>query len=788
MSKAREHEAPLDQPSWEASRPTWLTTLLEESENQEESEQLDKLYSELSVKIIGRTHPPKEVLEAFFAYCARSPAENSTRAKAGLDYVAEAKKQEQGNEARLRAAMPTHMRRSGYSIRLLQRLRDLIKWPDTELDTDWTLGVPLVGPIRRSGYFQSNKVAGADYDEQELRLKIEEWKRGEAKTRERPPDWMPKHNRERLECEVEKLGRDIELKEYPPGYTAPKTYAFGVEQGKWKENKLIDGELTPIYEKLRLILDWKKTNQLSPQSEKVELYSHTVVQQLIQLATAGEVRLPQTQMKKDIAKQVGQTIKGVTTPQQVIRDHAVRNPKLAGKEIRRFVPYFVKIDFEKYFFQNLVDSPMLNNITYWVESLRSYRERYSDASQFGNIHSLWTGVRLSRLLQEIVSKILGYPCIIYIDDTIIIVYCGEHAREAETMVSQLYIMLGIRLSATKICKLDEPNDSIEILGLLYQRSHTKIVVTLPPEKVAKIETLIEEALSATANRNIAFKQVERLAGKLIYYLFASGSQLMGGLVSYVLAWSCEDYYKKHQQSHKAVELFNRVLEILLEKIREGAIKPIEFEKKKLKRALMYTDASYARNRGNIGGLIEIRNPETKEVEVRRSFSFKHQKKYFKKVFGIKDHIGLYELLAAAVGPLVLKKGAQKKGVELLQMIDNIPSIFWLVKKTMNLRNDEAREKLAFLLSLAEKLEDLITNIAYDYIKTGDNPGDWYTRDAYIEKTKICKQQAKPKVVKTILKQLEQNFYKFLSKLKKQDGTTSRCEGTSKTTAGAAEAA
>ena len=263
---------------------------------------------------------------------------------------------------------------------------------------------------------------------------------------------------------------------------------------------------------------------------------------------------------------------------------------------------------------------------------------------------------------------------------------------------------------------------------------------------------------------------------------------MGGLVSYVLAWSCEDYYKKHQQSHKAVELFNRVLEILLEKIREGAIKPIEFEKKKLKRAFMYTDASYARNRGNIGGLIEIRNPETKEVEVRRSFSFKHQKKYFKKVFGIQDHIGLYELLAAAVGPLVLKKGAQKKGVELLQMIDNIPSIFWLVKKTMNLRNDEAREKLAFLLSLAEKLEDLITNIAYDYIKTGDNPGDWYTRDAYIEKTKICKQQAKPKVVKTILKQLEQNFYKFLSKLKKQDGTTSRCEGTSKTTAGAAEAA
>ena len=105
MSKAREHEAPLDQPSWEASRPTWLTTLLEESENQEESEQLDKLYSELSVKIIGRTHPPKEVLEAFFAYCAKSPAENSTRAKAGLDYVAEAKKQEQGNEARLRAEM-----------------------------------------------------------------------------------------------------------------------------------------------------------------------------------------------------------------------------------------------------------------------------------------------------------------------------------------------------------------------------------------------------------------------------------------------------------------------------------------------------------------------------------------------------------------------------------------------------------------------------------------------------------------------------------------------------------
>ena len=122
------------------------------------------------------------------------------------------------------------------------------------------------------------------------------------------------------------------------------------------------------------------------------------------------------------------------------------------------------------------------------------------------------------------------------------------------------------------------------------------------------------------------------------------------------------------------------------------------------------------------------------------------------------------------------------------MIDNMPSIFWLVKKTMNLRNDEAREKLGFLLSLAEKLEDLITNIAYDNIKSGDSPGDWYARDAFIEKRKICKQQAKPKVTKTVLKQLEQNFYKLLSKLKKQDGATSRYESTSKATAGAAEAA
>ena len=727
-------------------------------------DQLETLFNELEHKIIGRIYPPPEVTDTFFKYCEATAKQNSKKMVEGLELIVQLRKKLENSEEELRKTMKPHMEKSGFKIRTLQALRDHISWPDLELDKDWIEGVPLVGPTRRSNYFPLNKRTPT-YSPTELAVEIEKWKRGKKKARESPPDWMTKHNRLRLEGEVEKLAKDIELREYQEGENPPRIYAFGVEQGKIEKHELLEDEWTPICEKLRLILDWKQSNKLSPQTEKVELYSHTVIQQLINTATKGELTLPATQTKKDLNKQINETIKNEKENSQALNEESFKEKR----RIRKFIPYFVKIDFEKYFFQNLVEEPKLNNITYWQESKRRYKSVYSDSSQFGNIHSLWTGVRMARLLQEIVSKILGIPCIIYIDDAIIIVYCPEHAEMAERIVCLVYKLLGIKLSKTKIEKMSEPNDGIELLGLLYQRSYKSMRIEMPERKRLKIIEMLDQTRCQLQENLLEFKQIEKVTGNLIYYLFSSASRILGALVSYILAWSTEEFYKGHIRNTKARDLLSTVINLLKESLEENEVRPVEFKLTNIQRAMLYTDASFARNRGHIGGIIEVRRNNTKPQ--RKSFNFKVKKNYFKEPFKLQDHIGLYEMLAAIIGPATLRKGFQLEDIEILQLVDNIPSLFWLVKKLIDARDDGPEIKMALSMALASELEPLKTNIAYDYIKSAKNPGDWFTRDKLIKKTYVTDKFVKPRIVKKTLNRIEQRFNTFLNKFRKQNAQT-----------------
>jgi hypothetical protein len=714
------------------------------------TEHLEKLYNSLQDKVVGRIYPPIEVIERMISYTSLSKDNFSRQAEIGYQKILEVINSAKQEEKLFTSRQKPHVRTKKQHVAIL-RLRDIINWPDTDINLDYQYGIPLVGPTRRSNYFEDS---GVDYNTTELQEKIATWRKGVTKIKSNPPSWMLDRNMIRLEDEVTKLRDTIDLRSYADvSPRTPKTYAFGVEQGKILEFIDDDSGAYPYYEKLRLILDWRPGNKLSPQTEKIELYAHTTVQQMTAMAVQGKLNLPIIQTKKDVMKEVLITTKGIRKQKDIDREAAVR--RFNTVKIRKFIPHYVKIDFKGYFWQNMVEEPMENNITYWSHKEGKYKQMYTAASQFGNIHSLWFGVRQSRLLQEIISEFLGFPVIIYIDDTIILVYCKEHAILAETLVCDIFLKLGFALSNSKIEKTSEPLDSIEILGQLYKRSRDAILIGLSHEKRRKVlQHVINCGNILQTGTMVSHKDMEKLAGNLIYLLYSTTTQYLGSLISVVLMWSCAQYYKKNKENHKSQALLMHALSEIKQVFADDRIPPIVIKKTDIKRNIMYTDASYAKSIGRIGGMIDTGNPEKN-----RSFEYVCPKLLFKTKFDLQDHIGLYELLSAVLAPAMIRKGVQANDKEMLHMIDNIPSMFWLVKRLIKLSRENMVERLSLSLALAEMLDGARGNVAYDYINTLMNPGDWFTREKYKEKTSIISKKIDPKVTKSFLKLLETNFKK-----------------------------
>ena len=465
-------------------------------------------------------------------------------------------------------------------------------------------------------------------------------------------------------------------------------YSFPVEQGKFN---WVDGDYVP--EKLRGVHDFRPINKFVQPSEKMRIAGNSSILAMIASFQTGRFEEHPFQNNDDILKDVAtkhvNAFGGATAMNSFRPEHKEEARKLrhqAGLAVKyqeelddifmeRSDEYddlqIAKLDFSGYYHQFLCSQPSLNTYALWDFDESEWKYVRSDVMLFGSLSSVYICCRCSELLASYLNNSLGIPCVIYIDDTIIVAP-RKWVNVYKLLALEAFHAFGFAVSEKKVEVSTECEDNIiTVLGMNYKMMKGKVDYFPPAEKVEKTEKLAEECKAAIDRRKLTLKQLQKLIGNLTWVTSHQRYKTHRSTFRALYFWASERNFTKHICSESSRVQLKHQISTCIRVAKELKPLTMSFATLTKKARHFYSDAALEPEGAIIGGF--IRDDEGHE----RCFSAKVDLEDFD--FGVpnfKPHIGHYEMLAATVSVHAFADVIQNGRA--IHHVDNVGDVYQLV--------------------------------------------------------------------------------------------------------------
>ena len=550
--------------------------------------------------------------------------------------------------------------------------------------------------------------------------KASEWRKHPIEFPTKPFEFMKKKNVKRQWEEFkQRIGinlREIKKEEVK---TCP-IRSFGVEQGDYEK---ICGER--VYNKLRSCWDFRGPNAYCDQTEKLKLYGYGEVMTMLAAMRLGnpEVATPVVQSKHDVKMDMNEEM----------RRKMMWNERPKGRKVEKKKEgcngRILKLDKKGYYNQFGLRNPELVTYAMWDSEKESFRFFECECCDFGSIHAIWWCQRVAQANMKLICGWLGIPCIVYIDDTVLVMPQGKVWRVKdgeetqveieeimEEAVQTFYDLTGFKMSTGKRESLTE-DGTIKVLGVEFsdEKDGDGLKARVPDVKIEEFNEKLNEVLQGLKKEELTTKVFEEAHGKGCF-LASVGRGIRQARVKALAFFSVKEnlFYSLNKfgktQIRRAVE-----------RARDEAtrVRPILIKEKTLRRkvATIATDATGG-DPPHLGGLVD----ETKEgwkvsLCKARHFFWKRSLRGKDKV---KDHVGIFEMLAVLI--TAMKEKESIKGRKAYIYVDNIGVVRILTKGTSRCLVSQAIATV-----IIDFLFEIDCSPYYIYINTKVNPADNLTR-------------------------------------------------------------
>ncbi len=566
----------------------------------------------------------------------------------------------------------------------------------------WRKGVPVnTEDVPLSGAFEKR-----DKPKRSAPRRADSWKNHPIKLPVKPFKFMKDYNLKRAWNDFEKRnGKNVKEVQSTNLKSCP-ILSFGVEQGEYV---IVEG--VKWFKKLRSCLDFREPNAYCDQTEIMKLNGIPVVSAAVAAMISGdpEVITPVKQTKKDVNTDVERELRN-DFEFRLTESPEKENPgRFRGRRV-----LIAKRDKKSYYHQFGVRDPQMVTYAFWDEDQKRWRFFEAECLDFGSIHAIWFPVRVAAVNEKILNA-LGIPCVVYIDDTILI--CDEEVmKEQEELCDLYYELAGFKMSAEK----DESMmnlETVKVLGIEFSKGtqRNEIVLSIPQVKLSEAETCAGDLKTALRNKEASEKLFEKLHGKAI---FCTSLKAMPGqgFVRQLAVWAsrAEFYGMLNKGMIRHLILCVMEVEKVLKSVRPVKISPLSLTRQVVK---MTSDAA-APEEPMLGGMLAngrfawtVKWTRIAERDFWRCCQSTRR---------VGSHIGIWELMAVALNITILEKDLKKKKSYIF--VDNLGDVRILVKLTSKCPVCQAIA--AFIGSCLERIDN---DPYYVYINTERNPSDALTR-------------------------------------------------------------
>ena len=105
---------------------------------------------------------------------------------------------------------------------------------------------------------------------------------------------------------------------------------------------------------------------------------------------------------------------------------------------------------------------------------------------------------------------MGIRCVIYLDDILLLASSAEEARRNTQLTLDLLRYLGLLVKPSKVEAV--PTQQIEFLGL--QADSVKMLLTVPLDKIKKLQKQIRQTIDLQFVRQLTRRQLAGVIGKV----------------------------------------------------------------------------------------------------------------------------------------------------------------------------------------------------------------------------------------------------------------------------------
>jgi len=402
----------------------------------------------------------------------------------------------------------------------------------------------------------------------------------------------------------------------------------------------------------------------------------------------------------------------LTDPMDILKKDELWEEETQNSLKGNYMPYQVKTDFSKYYWQLSVRNPEWNSGEIWNPFELTWEIYLMCVHQFGNLHAVYDACRLSECLMCIVNVILEIPAIFYIDD----MDAFPPRREsllAKTLVCFFFAMVGLPLNAK--CDMHTVTQRhIVMLGI----SHTicpgdlKLKLHFSLQKVEKVVLAIRTALVAIQDGNLTLRIVQQAVGSIVHMWSIKTQKSAMRPLTWTYGWLSPPEFdrlvkqKKRLRELKCalnlvrIDLTTNPPERFIEINTQGSDPPLH----------VFTDAADPK-KPFIGGCAMISGTI-------HGFSIKVDKVplWIKR----RSHIGIWEAMGVLMA--VISLGPLIRDNRVIFHIDNSGNTFSLSKGTCH-----CEATAAVMQVIYENLERRNVHPYYAYINTRINPADQLSR-------------------------------------------------------------
>ncbi len=655
------------------------------------------------------TELPKHIKEALRASLSRTREQNLESIKKMKQLLRRVKKS--GSMDRTQKLLAKHAQEWVRKVQghidfcFIDEVAKTFNIPDVENESwkdFWRAGVPVnTEDVHVSGCFQARSEP-----KRSAQRKAPSWSEHPIKIPKKPFSFMKDYNLIRAWDDLEKrIGKNVreiaegDLKSCP-------ILAFGVEQGEYA---IIEG--IKIFKKLRSCLDFREANSYCDQQEIMHLNGVPVVAATVAALICGnpDLRTPVKQTKRDVNKDVAKELA------ELFKHDLQRRIINENKAVyRRRRVKIAKKDKKSYYHQFGVRDPSMVAYAFWDPRSKKWRFFEAECLDFGSIHAIWFPVRVASVNEKIINA-LGIPCVVYIDDTILV--CDEEiAKEQEELCDLFYELAGFKMSVEKDESM-RTQDVVKVLGVEFQEGSTPFAMQMkiPEVKIREALECAAELKKALRKRGANAKMFERLHGKAIFC--SSLKPLIGqGFIRQLAVWSCkaEFYTMLNKGAIKPLIECVSAVEKALSTVDRVELSPETLSREVIK---MTSDAANP-DKPMLGGM-----KSDGSLAWKLDWSSAFEVKFWGKcrfAKRIESHIGIWELMAVAINVRLAKEHLREK--KLYSFVDNLGDVRILVKLTSKCPICQA-----IAAFIAADLESINCDPYFIYINTERNPSDFLTR-------------------------------------------------------------